>query len=99
MGHVGGRFAGRDVTTSQRDRGIAPADDQKRPADEPEPTQKTPTGAEIPIPSRDAFLGDLRRAAKTRSDHAAELAGEARSERAGAEQLADVAREMRLRNS
>jgi hypothetical protein len=32
-------------------------------ADDPEPTQKTPKGHEIPIPERDAVLRDLMKVA------------------------------------
>jgi hypothetical protein len=33
------------------------------PQDDTEPTQTTPTGVEIPVPTRDAFLRDLRKVA------------------------------------
>lgn len=34
------------------------------PKDEQEPTEKTPTGFTVPVPKRNEFFGNLKRAAK-----------------------------------
>ena len=37
---------------------------QQEPTDQNEPTQTTPEGYEIPIPSKEAVFGDLEKVAK-----------------------------------
>jgi hypothetical protein len=49
-----------------------------KPSEGQEPKQSTPKGAEIPIPTRDAFLRDLAKAAPKAAEPPAKRDGEAR---------------------